>query len=99
LKQIVFHDIQITKVGAPILKTISDADEASNSDDQNFISTCICFLGSTLISWSSKKQRVVAQSFTEVVYRVLANATFETMWLLNLFTELGLILKTTPQLL
>lgn len=33
LKQTVFHDIQITKVGAPILKTFSDANDTDNIDD------------------------------------------------------------------
>jgi hypothetical protein len=55
-----------------------------------------CFLGSNPISWSSKKQRVVAWSSTEAKYRALAS---ETLWLLTLFTELGYSTSAPPQLL
>uniref|UniRef100_A0A2N9JAR7 Reverse transcriptase Ty1/copia-type domain-containing protein n=1 Tax=Fagus sylvatica TaxID=28930 RepID=A0A2N9JAR7_FAGSY len=99
LKQTIFHSIQISKSGLPLLTTFSDADWAGNVDDRTSTSAYISFLGSTPISWSSKKQRAVARSFTEAEYRALANAASETMWLQNLLKELGFPLKTAPQLL
>ncbi|KAE8686947.1 Acyl-CoA oxidase 4 [Hibiscus syriacus] len=50
-------------------------------------------------SQSSKKQRVVTRSSTEVEYRTLANAASETMWLSTLFKELFFPIKESPQLL
>uniref|UniRef100_A0A2N9H7X1 Reverse transcriptase Ty1/copia-type domain-containing protein n=1 Tax=Fagus sylvatica TaxID=28930 RepID=A0A2N9H7X1_FAGSY len=99
LKQTIFHGIQISKSGLPLLTTFSDADWAGNVDDRTSTSAYISFLGSTPISWSSKKQRAVARSSTEAEYRALANAASETMWLQNLLKELGFPLKTAPQLL
>ncbi|PHU25197.1 Protein RTE1-HOMOLOG [Capsicum chinense] len=48
---------------------------------------CI-FLGPNLVSWSSKKQRVVARSSTEFEYRGLADATAELTWFQQLLQEL-----------
>ena len=41
----------------------------------------------------------MTRSSTEAKYRALANAVFETSWLLSLFKELGLPLSGQPKLL
>uniref|UniRef100_A0A2N9G4E2 Integrase catalytic domain-containing protein n=1 Tax=Fagus sylvatica TaxID=28930 RepID=A0A2N9G4E2_FAGSY len=46
-------------------------------------------LGSSLISWRSKKQSVVAHSSTEAEYRALVDATSELLWLLWLLADMG----------
>uniref|UniRef100_A0A2N9EDP9 Integrase catalytic domain-containing protein n=1 Tax=Fagus sylvatica TaxID=28930 RepID=A0A2N9EDP9_FAGSY len=52
--------------------------------------TGYCFLlGSSLISWRSKKQSVVARSSTEAEYRALADATSELLWLRWLLADMG----------
>uniref|UniRef100_A0A2N9FBJ6 Reverse transcriptase Ty1/copia-type domain-containing protein n=1 Tax=Fagus sylvatica TaxID=28930 RepID=A0A2N9FBJ6_FAGSY len=99
LKQTIFHGIQITNTGPPVLRTYSDADWAGNIDDRTSTSAYISFLGSNPISWSSKKQRAVARSTTEAEYRALATAASETMWLSILFKELNFPVKDSPQLL
>nr|XP_016473427.1 PREDICTED: uncharacterized mitochondrial protein AtMg00810-like [Nicotiana tabacum] len=43
-------------------------------------SSYILFLDRNLISWSSKKQKIVARSSTEAEYRVVANALAELLW-------------------
>ena len=43
-----------------------------------------------LISWSSKKQSVIARSSAESEYRALASASAEISWLQSLFSEIGL---------
>ncbi|WJZ96775.1 hypothetical protein VitviT2T_015427 [Vitis vinifera] len=52
--------------------------------------TGYCFLlGSSLISWRSKKQTFVARSSTEAEYRALADTTSELLWLRWLLKDLG----------
>jgi hypothetical protein len=47
------------------------------------------YLGSSLISWSSKRQPIVSRSSAEVEYRAVANAVAECTWLRQLLSELA----------
>ena len=51
------------------------------------------YLGSTLISWASRKQQVVSRSSTESEYHTLADGASKIKWMLSLLTKLGLYLK------
>lgn len=63
------------------LNAIAEADWTTCHDTRRSV-TCFCvFLGTSLISWKSKKQSVVSQSSTEAEYRILALATCELIWL------------------
>lgn len=46
------------------------------------------FIGSGIVSWSSKKQPVVTLSSTESEYVALTHASKELIWIRKLFTEL-----------
>jgi len=45
-------------------------------------------LGTTLISWKTKKQPTVSRSSVEAEYRAMANATDKAIWIRNLLHSL-----------
>lgn len=80
------------------LHGFSDADWASCIDDRRSVSAYCVYLGGNLISWSSKKQQVIARSSTESEYRALALATSELIWIQSLLTELRIEFVSPPVL-
>lgn len=54
------------------------------------------FFGDSLVSSSSKKQKVVARSSIEVEYRAVALASYETLWLQSLLKELRVVEPHVP---
>ena len=73
----------------------SDADWACDTDDRKSIGAYCIFLDNNLISWSSKKQAIVAKSSTKSEYQALSAASSELTWLQSLFSELKIIKLTT----
>ena len=78
------------------LHAFSDADWAGNKDDYSSTSAYLVYLGSNLISWSSKKQKTIARSSTEAEYRSVAATAAELSWVCSLIQELGVALPTPP---
>ena len=73
-----------------------DADWVGDPTDRKSTTGMLVFLGSSPISWSSKKQPTVSRSSTEAEYRALASTTAELAWLRTLFRELKLFLPHIP---
>ena len=89
LKGTLFHGLFYFAQSPLILRAFSNADWVGDSiDHKSTIGYCF-LLGSSLISWRSKKQIFVACSSTEAEYRALADTTFEFLWLRWLLTDLG----------
>lgn len=87
-----------TRDNALSLRAYSDSDWASDVDDRRSTSDSCIFLGPNLVSWSSKKQTLVARLSTEAEYRGMAHTTSELLWLQSLLDELGVQFQT-PALL
>ncbi len=67
----------------------TDADWADNVSDRRSTSGFMFSFGSGVISWSNKKQPIVALSSTEAKYRGATIAACEVVWLLKLLSDLG----------
>jgi hypothetical protein len=67
-----------------------DADWAGNILDRRSISDFMFSFGSVAITWSSKKQSIVALLSTKAEYRGVAMVACEVAWLHKLLGDLGL---------
>ncbi|KAF5449399.1 hypothetical protein F2P56_029849 [Juglans regia] len=78
------------------LQAYSDSDWGDCLDDRRSTRGFCIYLGSHLISWSSKKQKAVAHSSAEAEYKSLASSAAETIWLQTVLRELGIPLAKAP---
>jgi hypothetical protein len=70
------------------LMAYSDADWADFPYIRRSTSGFCVFLGTNLLSWSSKRQHTVSHSSSEAEYRAVANYVAESVWLRQLLAEL-----------
>jgi hypothetical protein len=82
--------------GSLNLQAYADADWAGDPIDRRSTSGYVVFLGSTPITWVSKKQCTVSRSSTEAEYRSLASATAEVFWIRMVLKDLGIFLPNPP---
>jgi hypothetical protein len=69
--------LQIVMSPSILVSGFSDADWVRCIDDRRSIGAFAIFLGSNLVSWSTRKQPTVSRLSTEAGYQALANATAE----------------------
>lgn len=79
------------------LQCYCDSDWAACPMTRRLVSGYLIKIGSSLISWKSKKQTVVSKSSVEAEYRTMENAVSELGWLLGLLKDLK-IEKLEPKL-
>jgi hypothetical protein len=79
---------------SPTLQGYVNADWASDINDCKSTSGFVFMLAGAAISWSCKKQNIIALSSTEAEYIAAAHAAKEAVWLHCLLTELGLDLSS-----
>ena len=98
LKGTIFHGLFYSTQSPLVLRVFSDADWVGDPTNRRS-TTGYCFLlGSSLISWRSKKQTHVACSNTEAEYRALADITSELLWLRWLLKNLGVSTSSSTPL-
>ena len=76
----------------------SDADFVGYRLDQKSTSGTCQFLGSSLVSWSSRKQSSVAQSTTEAEYVAAASCCSQLLWMTYTLCDFGLTFSRVPLL-
>ncbi|WMV37246.1 hypothetical protein MTR67_030631 [Solanum verrucosum] len=70
------------------LHIYSEADWVGDVNDQASTIGYLLFIGRNPVSWSSKKQRMIARSSIEAEYRAVASVLAETNWVTNLLAKL-----------
>ncbi|PKU65004.1 Retrovirus-related Pol polyprotein from transposon TNT 1-94 [Dendrobium catenatum] len=104
LKRVLRYIKGTIQLGLPIrqdslhLTSFADSDWASDKIDRKSVTGYCAFLGSTLVSWSVKKQTSVARSSTEAEYRAVSTAACEVIWLRRLLSEFKALSPAPTQL-
>jgi hypothetical protein len=98
LKNTITHRLLLQKTSSNSLQAFSDVDWAGCPDGRCSTGVYCVFLGSNLISWSSRKQPTVSRSSTEVEYKSVVNTGAELLWIQSLLRDLVLQLHYPPKL-
>ncbi|KAM2367846.1 hypothetical protein ACFXTH_045477 [Malus domestica] len=80
------------------LQAYSDIDWAGDPNDHRSTSGYIVYLGSSPISWASKKQHTVSRSSIEAEYKALAITAAELAWIRQLLCDLQVPLYAHPMM-
>lgn len=72
----------------PFLLGYSDSDFAGDTEDWKSTSGMVYFLGNSMVTWASQKQRIVALSSCEAEYVAAAAAACQGVWLSRLLGDL-----------
>lgn len=67
-----------------------DADWAGDRVDMSSTTGYCTSIGGNLVTWKSKKQKIVSCSSAEVEYRAMRKLTSELIWIRNLLEDLGI---------
>ena len=82
------HGILYKQVETPRLIAYCDSDYGGSIDDSQSISGYVFSFGSGMISWQSKKQKVVALSSAEAEYMSITLVGCQAIWMRGILKEL-----------
>eukprot|EP00253_Pinus_taeda_P009256 PITA_09256 len=82
------YGLLYTRSFDPILSGYTDSDWAGSIDDRKSTAGYVFNLGSGAVTWTSKKQQVVALSSTEAEYRGAVKASCEAVWLRRMLADM-----------
>ncbi|XP_022007864.1 uncharacterized mitochondrial protein AtMg00810-like [Helianthus annuus] len=74
------HGLLLSSSSSTALTAYSDADWGGCLDSRRSTSGYCVYMGSNLISWSSKRQSTISMSSAEAEYRGVANTVAELSW-------------------
>ncbi|GJZ52902.1 putative copia-type protein [Tanacetum coccineum] len=72
-----------------VLDLLAEIDWAGDKGDRRSTSGYLTLVGGNLVTWRSKKQKVVALSSAEAEFRGIARGITEVLWIRKLLTEIG----------
>lgn len=75
-----------------------DFDWAACPNTRRSVTGFVVQLGSSLVSWKSKKQHTVSRSSAEAEYRSMAAVVTEVIWMIGLLKDLSITVTTLIQL-
>lgn len=76
----------------------TDADWAGDRSDGKSTSGYFTFVGGNLVTWRSKKQKVVSKSSAEAEFRGMVHGTCELLWIKRILRDLGVSLRAPMKL-
>jgi hypothetical protein len=91
LKGSIGKGIFLSSSSSLTLKGYCDSDWAGCPETRRSTTGYCTFLGSSILSWKTKKQSTVSRSSAEAEYRSMATLTSELQWLKTLFSDLGVL--------
>ncbi|XP_042752734.1 secreted RxLR effector protein 161-like [Lactuca sativa] len=89
IKTTLHYGVQFKREPSCKLMGFCDADNAGDLNTRRSTTGYVFMLGSSIISWSSKRQPTVSLSTTEAEYRAVAMAAQECTWLVQLLKNLN----------
>ncbi|CAN6707198.1 unnamed protein product [Malus baccata var. baccata] len=98
LKGTIHCGLKYTKSPDFILSAYSDLDWAADINTRRSITGYVVYIGYNPISWQSKRQSTVSQSFTEAEYKALAHCAADVFWIRSLLKDLYRFLPVPPHL-
>ena len=81
--------LMFTKNNHVQVEGYTDADWAGDITNRKSTSGYFTFVGGNLVTWKSKKQKVVALSSAEAEFQGMAKGLCELLWLRRLLIEIG----------